>query len=88
MVDSIHPLGGEALPDAPKGEQRLYLRLPSREDPRLRKIRLALTFFPGESQVVLYFADCKRRVGTRCQLHPSLIRDMKERLGEENVVLK
>ena len=86
MVDSVRPLG------EPKGQkssgEKLYLRLPSREDPRLRKVRLALSFFPGEDQVVLYFVDCKKRVGSRCQIHPALLADLKERLGEENVVVK
>ena len=86
MVDSVRPLG------EPKGQrsggEKLYLRLPSREDPRLRKVRLALSFFPGEDQVVLYLEDCKKRVGSRCQIHPVLLADLKERLGEENVVVK
>ena len=87
MVDSIRPLA-EAGEDVSQLSQTLYLRLPSREDPRLRKVRLALSFFPGENPVVLYFADCKRRVGSRCQLHPALLEDLRERLGEENVVVK
>ena len=87
MVDSIRPLGG-LEPAREGGGERLYLRLPSREDPRLRKIRLALSFFPGESQVVLYFEDCKKRVGSRCEIHPALLADLRERLGEENVVVK
>ena len=66
----------------------LYLRLPSREDPRLRKVRLALSFFPGEENVVLYFEDCKKRVGSRCAIRPSLLEDLRDRLGEENVVVK
>ena len=87
MVDTIRPLGdldGNLQPTS----QRLYLRLPCREDPRLRKVKLALSFFPGESQAVLYFEDCKKRVGTRCQIHPALVEDLKERLGGENVVVK
>ena len=87
MVDTIRPLGdldGNLQPTS----QRLYLRLPCREDPRLRKVKLALSFFPGESQAVLYFEDCKKRVGTRCQIHPTLVEDLKERLGGENVVVK
>ena len=86
MVDSLRPLG-TAAPQAQE-EQRLYLRLPSREDPRLRKVKLVLSFFPGESQAVLYFADCKKRVGTRCLIHPALVQDLEERLGKENVVVK
>ena len=87
MVDSIRPLA-EPGDDVSRLRQTLYLRLPSREDPRLRKVRLALSFFPGENPVVLYFADCKKRVGSRCQLHPALLEDLRERLGEENVVVR
>ena len=86
MVDTIRPLSN--LEEKASGNQTLYLRLPSREDPRLRKVRLALSFFPGESQVVLYFEDCKKRVGSRCEIHPALVKDLTERLGEENVVVK
>ncbi len=88
MVDSIRPLGDLDGEQASGGAEKLYLRLPSREDPRLRKVRLVLSFFPGESSAILYFEDCKRRVGTRCQIHPSLLADLRERLGEENVVVK
>ena len=35
----------------------LYLRLPSEEDPRYPKVKAILNMFPGESQVVLFFAD-------------------------------
>ena len=86
MVDELRPLSGL---EEVKGEGgTLYLRLPSREDPRLRKVRLALSFFPGEQQVVLYFEDCKKSLGSRCMIHPALVRDLTERLGEKNVVVK
>ena len=86
MVDSIQPLGNMRQPA--QQTQTLYLRLPGQEDPRLRKVRLALSFFPGENPVVLYFQDSKKRMGSRCQIHPALLTDLKERLGEENVVVK
>ena len=86
MVDAIRPLTEVEAQGIPA--EKLYLRLPSREDPRLRKVRLALSFFPGENETVLYFADCKKRVGTYCQIHPALLEDLRERLGEENVVVK
>ena len=87
MVDAIRSLGDLGQPEG-KEPEKLWLRLPSREDPRMRKVRLALSFFPGEQQAILYFEDCKKRVGTRCQILPSLIDDLKERLGEKNVVVK
>ena len=86
MVDEIKPLGG--LDQLPGGDRTLYLRLSSREDPRLRKVRLALSFFPGNSQVKIYFEDCKKVTTSRCEIHPALVKDLSERLGQENVVIK
>ena len=88
MVDEIRPLGDLNGEMTGEEEKTLYLRLPAREDPRLRKVRLALSFFPGESRVVLYFEDCKKRVGSYCQIHPALVADLTERLGAENVVVQ
>lgn len=90
MVDAIAPLQDGFAPPPTLGQQgkRLYLRFPNREDPRLRKVKLVLAMFPGEESVILYFEDCKKRVGTRAQLHPALVEDLTQRLGSENVVLK
>ena len=66
----------------------LYLKISSEADPQLRKIKAILNMFPGESQVVLYFADTKIRRGTRCMLADSMIRELKNVLGDGNVVLK
>ena len=88
MADGVQPLSQLELTPVTDHVNTLYLRLPSREDPRLRKVRLALSFFPGEENVVLYFEDCKKRVGSRCAIRPSLLEDLRDRLGEENVVVK
>ena len=86
MVDAIRPLSD--LGEAAGGGQTLYLRLSNREDPRMRKVRLALSFFPGESQVKIYFEDCKQLIGSRCEIHPALVQELTEQLGRENVVVK
>lgn len=66
----------------------LYLRLPGEDQKLYPKIRAMLNMFPGESSVVVYFADTKQRRGTRCVLMDSLLRELKNVLGEGNVVLK
>ena len=66
----------------------LYLRLPSQEGKLFAKIRAILNMFPGESQAVLFFADTKVRLGKRCQLAQSMVGELKNVLGEANVVLK
>ena len=66
----------------------LYLRLPSETDKRYPKVKAILNMFPGESSVVLYFADTKQRRGTRCVLMESLLKELRNVLGEGNVVVK
>ena len=66
----------------------LYLRLPSENDRRYPKVKAMLNMFPGGSNVVLYFADTRQRRGTRCVLMDSLLKELRNVLGEENVVIK
>jgi len=73
---------------APVRTGTLYLRLPSESDKRYPKIKAILNMFPGESSVVVYFADTKQRRGTRCVLMENLLKELKNVLGEENVVTK
>jgi hypothetical protein len=69
-------------------EKKLYVRLKSREDPMLRRIELLLTMFPGNQQLVIWCEKEQKRIGARCLLHEGLILELRELLGEENVVLK
>ena len=66
----------------------LYLRLPSEEGSLFSKIRAILNMFPGSNSVVVYFADTKQRRGTRCAIRESMLTELKNVLGEANVVLK
>jgi DNA polymerase-3 subunit alpha len=66
----------------------LYLRLPNDQGKLFPKVRAILNMFPGDSSVVLYFADTKQRRGTRCGLIDSMLDELKNVLGEANVVLK
>ena len=70
------------------GAGKIYLRLPTLEDPVVRKIRRILLLFPGSQQMVFYFTDTKKRFGSPCLIHTSLVRELRELLGEENVVVK
>ena len=90
MVDSIRPLSDADGPDGapPRAEPRLWARLPSETDPALARIRLVLTMFPGEQHLILYCEKEKKRIGARCVIHEALIAELKELLGDENVVVK
>ena len=67
---------------------KLYLKLPTEDGELFRKTKAILNMFPGDDPVVVYFADTKIRRGTRCTLMSNMLRELKNRLGEENVVLK
>ena len=100
MADSIRPISelGKTPEASPSGnapaatqtgaEQKLYVRLPSREDPAMRHIELVLKMFPGNAQMILWCEKEKKRIGAKCLLHQALLDELKETLGQENVVLK
>ena len=79
-------------PDVPRQNRiyqgTLYLRLPGEQDPRYPKVKAILNMFPGDSGVVLFFEDTRKRRGTRCVLMDSMLQELKNVLGEANVVLK
>ena len=66
----------------------LYIRLTGEDDPAYRKVKAMINMFPGQMPVVLFFADTKKRRGSRCELDVRLIRELENVLGKENVVLK
>ena len=82
---------GSAPPEQPQNVNKsgtLYLRLPGEEGMLYPKIQCILNMFPGDSTAVLYFADTRRRRGTRCCIRESMLSELKNVLGEANVVLK
>ena len=97
VVNRARPItdfsGGNTPPEEPPRSQAprtgtLYLKLPGESDPVYRKVRAILNMFPGDSSVVLYFADTKLRRGTRCVLGESMLRELENVLGTGNVVIK
>ena len=93
MVDSIRSLselGAHASGDTerPPSEARLYARLPSRFDPALKRIELVLKMFPGSQSLILWCEREQKRLSARCLIHEGLIEELKEMLGDSNVVVK
>ena len=69
-------------------EGTLYLRLPTEEGALFSKIRAILNMFPGSSKAVVYFADTELRRGTTCSLDSRMLDELKDVLGQANVVIK
>ena len=97
VVNRARPMSDYAQGDPEPQEQphaegprqgTLYLRLPTEDACLYPKVRAILNMFPGDSTAVLYFADTKKRRGTRAALQESMLRELKNVLGEGNVVIK
>ena len=95
MCDFARPLTGAAQGEtaadsAPQTDRRtLYLKMPSLDCPEMETFNKILSLFEGGSNPVrIRLADTGKLIGTTCNLQDSLIREMKARLGEENVVVK
>jgi DNA polymerase-3 subunit alpha len=73
---------------APSVDGMLYLKLSGEDDPRYRKVKAILNMFPGAGKVTLFFADTRIRRGTLAAFEPAMLEELKNVLGEENVVLK
>ncbi len=68
--------------------QTLWVKLPSQDDPLFAWLQKLLTMFPGNESIVVYFEDTKKRLGARCVIHEALLAELRERLGEGQVVVK
>ena len=91
MVDSIRPISDLNMVgrnEPPKAGRKLWVKLPSRQDPALKRIQLILTMFPGSQQMIIWCEKEKKRIGAKCLIHEGLILELEEMLGKENVVVK
>ena len=67
-------------PEPPK-RHRLWVRLPDKDHPAVKRIELILEMFPGDEQLVLVFEDTGRRAAARCVVHPALVEELRELAG-------
>ena len=93
MVDSIRPISDFAGPSGSppaknSADQKLWVKLKSADDPALARIKLVLTMFPGRQQMIIYCEKEQRRIGAPCVIHDALVQELRELLGDENVVVK
>ena len=94
MCDTIYPLntGDSALtipdPKQVKTNEVLYLRVPGLDTREFRHIQLVLTMFEGDNIVKIRLADSGKALAGRCLCHPALLEECRQRLGEQNVVVR
>ncbi len=91
VVETIRPIDDASVlsNDAPPiRDSKLWVKVKSAEEPVLKRIKLILSMFPGKQQMIIYCEKEKKRIGTFCLIHQSLTEELKELLGDENVVIK
>ena len=82
------PLGGAVHESGGLSNKRLFVKLESAESSAYERLKLVHIMFPGREQLVVYFSDTKKSVGTKCVIHDAFVHELREILGEENVVIK
>jgi DNA polymerase-3 subunit alpha len=83
----------EPVQEAPAAPQiisggTLYLKLEGENDTRYQKVRAIINMFPGEGAVKVFFADTRKMRGAQASFDERMLKELKNVLGEENVVLK
>ena len=94
MPDTVYPMDGEAAP--PEGVKKkedsstaaIYLRVRSLDDPAFEHIQLVATMFEGQVPLRIRIADTGKLWGGFCLDHPAFLKECREWLGEENVVVR
>ena len=66
----------------------LYLQLTGESDPRYRKVRAIVNMFPGDGVVKVFFADTRKMRGARAAFDSRMVKELRNVLGDANVVLK
>ena len=66
----------------------LYLQLTGESDPRYDKVKAIVNMFPGDQAVKVFFADTRKMRGTKASLDSRMLTELKNLLGEANVVVK
>jgi len=66
----------------------LWLRVPSSNHPVMAHINRVINMFPGQTPARLVFNDTGKRLGTTCLLGKSLVEELVDVLGKENVIIQ
>jgi len=89
MCDTILPLvHTEPAAEGEPRAEKVYVKLPAETDPRLEKLNKLLIMFPGDSRLIIYAEDSKKVLKKTCLIHDSLLEELREMLGTENVALR
>jgi DNA polymerase-3 subunit alpha len=70
-----------------KGGKVLWVKFPSESCPEYKRLLLIKQMFLGEETIKIHFTDTKRTLASTCWIHPSLVNELIEMMGEKNVTI-
>ena len=69
-------------------DKTLFVKIQSEDSPEYERLKLVHMMFPGRAKMVIHFSDTKKNVGAKCVIHDALVSELREMLGQENVVVR
>ena len=94
MCDTIYPLKKAGVSGAPaadiedSGKATIFLKVPSLDSREFEHIKLVMTMFEGNTPIKIRLADSGKLIGAKCLNHPAFLKECREWLGEENVLVR
>ena len=81
--------GTAAIDEGDGGHERtLFVKMGSESSPEYARLKLIHIMFPGRERMVIHFSDTKKNVSAKCVIHEALVCELREMLGDGNVVVK
>ena len=69
-------------------EQTLYVKISNDSSTEYKRLKLIHIMFPGKQRMIIHFSETKKNRAAGCVIHPALVSELTEMLGEQNVVVK
>jgi DNA polymerase-3 subunit alpha len=94
VLDMLRPISDATNPGLKDSNaasvqgKTLYVKLCGEDGPEYERLKLVLMMFPGRERMVIHFEDTKKSVGAKCIIHDAFVQELREMLGEKNVVIK
>ncbi|MCL2628329.1 MAG: DNA polymerase III subunit alpha [Oscillospiraceae bacterium] len=89
VVELLKPMKHIGKDEKPEEtNQCLYVKLQSENSPEYEHLKLVQSMFPGNEKMIIRFEETKKTVGASCTIHEALIKELIEKFGEKNVIVK
>ena len=82
---------GQAVLNQNEKDRKIYLRVGNMKSPVFRRVDAIINIFPGQSRVIVYETDNGKYSAISnkgCSDDAFVIAELKELLGDENVIIK